>query len=417
MIISFKAICTNRRKDGTYPVRIRVTFKGKSRKLPTTLSCSPADLTRTLRIKSVNIMNKADELIAEMRRAVQDISPFDLEIADVDWVVGIIRQKMTEQHFSLDFFEWADSFLKGKSEGTRATYVQALNAFERYLGERKMDINAINRSMLLGFIDAEQAGKKMTFIRQKGELVVSSKEKAPRGTAYRYISKLGHIFSAAKDKYNDEDSGLILIPRSPFSSISVDAPFHQGQKSLGVEVMQAVISAQTDNEKERCALDAFIISFALMGANLADLFSARAEDIKDGRWHYNRQKTRTRREDKAEMVVQIPEELLPFIERMKTSGGWWLGALHVLGKEKDRCGAVVNQYLKRWAKRNGIPEFTFYAGRHSWATIARKAGIEMATISRCLCHQSEYRTTDIYAEVDWSLLAEANKRVLSLFNW
>ena len=79
-MITFKAIVisNNRRKDGTYPVKIRVTFKGVSRRLPTTLVCTTNDLTRSLKIKSATILNKSDELINRMRTAVKDISPFDL---------------------------------------------------------------------------------------------------------------------------------------------------------------------------------------------------------------------------------------------------------------------------------------------------------------------------------------------------
>ena len=34
MIVTFKPIVINKRKDGTWPVKIRVTFKGVSRRLP-----------------------------------------------------------------------------------------------------------------------------------------------------------------------------------------------------------------------------------------------------------------------------------------------------------------------------------------------------------------------------------------------
>lgn len=40
MIVTFKLIVINRRKDGTWPVKIRVTFKGVSRRLPTTIAAA-----------------------------------------------------------------------------------------------------------------------------------------------------------------------------------------------------------------------------------------------------------------------------------------------------------------------------------------------------------------------------------------
>ena len=88
-----------------------------------------------------------------------------------------------------------------------------------------------------------------------------------------------------------------------------------------------------------------------------------------------------------------------------------------MGRTKDYCTAKVNNYLKRWCKENGIPEFTFYAARHTWASLARKAGIEKATIDECLVHKGSFDVTDIYAERSWELMQDANKRVLDLFEW
>ena len=42
----------NRRKDGSYNVKIRVTWKGKSRYIATNLWCGKDDLTRSFKIKS-----------------------------------------------------------------------------------------------------------------------------------------------------------------------------------------------------------------------------------------------------------------------------------------------------------------------------------------------------------------------------
>ena len=128
-MITFKAIIIpgNRRKDGTYPVNIRVTFKGKTRRLATTLVCTPGDLTRTLKIKNATILNKSDALIARMRDAVNDLSPFDLETQDVDWVVRHIKASLTKEDFHLDFFEWSDRYIMTKTETTRRAYSCALN--------------------------------------------------------------------------------------------------------------------------------------------------------------------------------------------------------------------------------------------------------------------------------------------------
>lgn len=417
-MITFKAIVIpgNRLKDGTYPVKVRVTFKGVSRRLPTTLYATSNDLTRSLKIKSADILNRTDGLIADMRDAVKDVSPFDLDNWDVDKVVAHIRKKLTADTFRLDFFEWSERYLVCKTPVTRRAYDNALNTFERFLGERKIDVNDITRSMLLDFVDFVDSQPKIYYDHKTGERKPCKVEKIARASSSRHLMKLQHLYNASKDRYNDEDSGRIVIPRSPFNTITKVFPASQGQKNLGAELMQRIINAQTADPMERIALDAFVLSFGLMGANMADLYNAVPFT---GQWVYNRQKVATRRADKAEMRVDIPEVLAPYIERLQGSGrGWWLPALHRVGKDKDICTAKVNRALKRWCEKNEIQPFTFYSARHTWGSLARNsARIEKALVDECLCHKGDFALADIYIERDYALINEANRKVLDLFQW
>lgn len=415
-MITFKAIIIpgNRRKDGTYPVNIRVTFHGKTRRLATTLVCTPADLTRTLKIKNATILNKSDALIARMRDSVKDLSPFDLENQDVDWVVRHIKEYLTKEDFHLDFFEWSDRYILTKTETTRRAYSCALNTFARFLGQRSIDINDISRSLLLEFMERVDSEKKMHYNVKTGQMEESRVEKIPRGASSRHLAKLEHLFNAAKDKYNDEDAGRILIPRSPFSKIAKVYPVSNGQGNLGQELMQRIISSQVDNEVMRIALDLFIVSFGLMGANMADLYCAKPVQEE---WVYHRQKTASRRQDRAEMRVTIPVQLKPCLERLKGKGGWWLNRLHDFASSKDFATARVNRCLKRWCEENGVEVFTFYAARHTWASLARKEGVDKSTIDDALGHKGSFQVTDIYAEKAWDLIQDANRKVLDLFTW
>ena len=417
-MITFKAIIipNNRRKDGTYPVKIRVTFKGVVRRLPTTMVCKAQDLTRGNKIKNPTILSKTDELINRMRSAVMDISPFDLENHDVDWVVNHIKERLSEDNFHLDFFEWCERYIQSKSTPTQAAYISALNALERFIGKRKIDINDLTRLMLLDFVDFVDNEPKMWRDRNTGKYYPCTTAKIPKAASSRHLMKLQNMFNAAKDRYNDEDSERIVIPKSPFDKITKVFPPSNGQKNLGQPLMQRIISYQTADPMIRYSLDAFVVSFALMGANMADLYLATPVM---GVWTYNRQKTRTRRADQAEMRVTIPEELEPFIERLQAhkEHGWWLPTLHHIGHTKDLCTARVNRSLKRWCEQNDIPVFTFYAARHTWASLARKAGVEKATIDECLCHKGDFAMADIYAERSWELMTEANRKVLDMFTW
>ena len=76
--------------------------------------------------------------------------------------------------------------------------------------------------------------------------------------------------------------------------------------------------------------------------------------------------------------------------------------------------------LAQYRKRKGIPEggLSFYSARHTWASLAYSIGIDKSVINDCLCHTDEaMKVTDIYINKDWSVLWNANQRVLSLFQW
>ena len=77
----------------------------------------------------------------------------------------------------------------------------------------------------------------------------------------------------------------------------------------------------------------------------------------------------------------------------------------------------VNDGLAKWCGQENLDVFTFYAVRKSWATIARKAGVEKALVDEGLAHVGDYKLTDIYAERPWEKINDANSKVLALFEW
>lgn len=422
-MITFEPIIipNNKRQDGTYPVKIRIYFNGKCRRLPTTLVCQPTDLTRTKR-KSLKIKKectpreKAKELIGRMRKVTDSMTMTELEGRDIDWVVNKIKEGMRDEEFYLDFFEWAEKYIEQKIPATRKAYTRALNTFERFLGKRVLDINKISKMMILDFMEYVDAEPKMRYNRRTKTIVATKEKRVPKAASSVLVMKLQHIYEAAKDRYNDDDADLIRIPRSPFKSIKKIFPVgDQAQEALDVEVIQLIILAQTDDPKVRVALDAFIVSFALMGANLADMYVAKP--IAGNEWRYFRAKITSR---KAEMRVLIPSQLQPYLRRLQgagNSGEWWFPQLHKMGRDKDICSHGINRYLRRWQDSVGLEDFTFYAARHSWATIARSLGVDLASVNDCLCHKDSLEMGRRYAPLTWEQKNEINKKVIELFKW
>lgn len=381
-MVTFHAICYahHRHNDGTYPVKIKVYFKGKAVHIPTNIAAHPSDLTRSLHLKSPQLIAATNELIDQMRQAIADLTYFDMQERDCEWIVAHIRKKLTEAHFKLNFYEFCLPL------ATSVTARCALNSWRKFAGV-DIDINDITAKMLSDYV--EWMGKR---------------ENTTNGNSTNYyLIQLGKMYRLAKEKYNDEDAGVIVIPKSPFQRVRVKRQPCEGQKNIGVDVIQRMIDSRCEGKMQE-AVDVFLISFALMGANLADLWNYRE---KNGWWIYNRAKTCERRGDKAEMRVRIPECIRERIERTD------------IHRHKDAHSAnlCINRMLKLWAAANDIDKFSFYAARHSWASIARSIGIEKATIDECLAHIGDYQIADIYAERNWDAINGANTQVIALFKW
>lgn len=419
-MITFRPFVGSPRKDGSRVVYVSVTLHRKSRRIPTTLTATARDLTRSGHIKAPSLVMRFEELVREFRAAVSTLSPFAVETMSVDDVVEVLRRGVGGSSFRLDFLAYARAYiLKNKAPGTRKNYSAAVEALATYCAQERgsdtLDINDINKALLLSFREWAVARGCYASTYKHGGVPRRTSE----AQAVRYLAKLSHIFAAAKERFNDEDAGLIVIPRSPFSSFRLSAPLsgEQVQGNLGVEVMQRVISAKTNDEDIRLALDAFVVSFTLMGANLADLYEAKVP--RGEWWEYERRKTRTRREDKAFLSVKVDERARPYLARLSkhARGGVWFPRLRAAAPPESITGKI-NRGLRRWCKSEGLPPFTFYAARKTWASLARnKAGVDKATIDECLCHRGDLRLADIYIERDWEVLARANARVLNLLRW
>lgn len=407
----------HKRKDGSCPVKIVIYYKGKERKLPTHIVAEPKDLTRTFHLKQGEALSAAQDLIVDMRVACRDIPYFDLEYQDVDFIVNYIKGKMAKKTFRLNFFAFAQEWILIKKESTRMQYQQSINAFMRYLKSTEIDINAISRAMVDGFIEYIDNEPKLYANNMKKEVTETKKAKAKGGQASRHLIKLSAIFKAAKKKYNDEDMNAIMIPRSPFEGHAIVAPPSQGQKPLSVEIIQRLISTKTDNACIRMSVDVAIVSLGLMGINLADLYEQ--EPPKGDTLIYYRKKTRDRRADNAEMRIDIPQCIRPYIERLQgiRHKQYWLSRLHDVTTNAERITPIVNYGLKKWCEQEGVGRFTFYALRKSWGTIARRIGVEKSLVDEGLVHVGDYKMTDIYAERPWEQINEGNRKVLALFSW
>ena len=112
-------LAQGKRADGSYNVKIRLTYKRVSRILPTQLTAAAVDVTKTkpVHIKAgTNVLLRAQELIKEMYTALSGLEYAALEYMEVDDVARYLSRKIHEgtAAFRLDFFDWAERYAATK---------------------------------------------------------------------------------------------------------------------------------------------------------------------------------------------------------------------------------------------------------------------------------------------------------------
>lgn len=407
-----------KRRDGTYNVKIRITYKRASKILPTQITALPADITKTksphLKSNSAALL-RALEITKDMYKIVNEMGYSTIEYMDVATVTEYISKvyiKVNEP-FSLDFFEFAEQYMAGLNTGTAHVTENALSAFKRFLGADRLEITSITGSTVRAFQEFLSSERRFA---NRGLPEGKEAESKKPITISQYIGRIQTIYRAAQAQYNDEDAGVINISGNPFKN-RVTYTLTTDRLALDADVIQRIISYDGPcSPKERLALDLFVISFGLMGINLADL--AEATTPPGDSITYERKKVRERRADRALIEVKIDKRLTPYIERAKDpTGETWLMVRSFSTKLPAPSGQV-NYYLTKWATAQGLERFTFNAARHSFGSLARNTvKIDKDTVNECLDHSSQAPLADVYIKRDFSLIWEVNRKVLDLFDW
>lgn len=409
-------IPSQKKADGSYNIKIRVTFKRKSKRFSTNIDAKPQDLTRSLKFKDNDVRRKAFKLADDMRDLCSEIDYIDLQGMEVEDIIKFIDSKAeTKAVFKLDFIEFMLKTAKTKG-ATERLYVTAANALERYLNGHTLYVNDITVRFLRGFEEYLRKEPKVVSCFMQGK---TRKTQMPKGhcrAVSQYLSCIRHMYALARLEYNDPDLNIYRIPNNPFEYYNIPRPPAPKRRNKSQEFIQMIIDESAKAKgAEKFALEVFILSFALEGMNLADLYTCAPAK---GRWlEYNRRKTSGRRADDARHRVYISDEVMPLVEKFRDYDGEHMFSFHRRYITFNTFTNNANSALRRWRDGRDVDHFTMYAARHSFASIARKIGIEKATIDEMLCHVGSYKMGDVYIETDWDIHRLANKKLLGIFDW
>ena len=404
-----------KRNDGSYNVKIRFTKDRTVKRISTNLFATVADLTSDLKLREDSMTKQeADRLVLHYRTLVNSLH-LDSGNDDVSEIVNRLLCK-EEAEKPIDFIAFSKKWISETTIKGKDNYTTALNSFIRFLGKEELEIKKITVDLLEQYRDY--------IIKVRKERVKALQAEGKRVPSNRclslYLMSLRHLYGEAQRFFNKPDKGLMRIPHTPFEYFKIPKQEATRKRAVSPQQIKAIWNMPYQNilkgVKHTCrpdlAKDCFILSFCLMGINSVDLYNA--TELRGNKLVYYRTKTKDRRLDKAKMEVDVPDMVLPIIEKYRDITDQRLFKFYKDYRDHKAFNKAINKGLKEIGEQLQIEDLEYYAARHSWATIAlNKCKIDKYTVHAALNHVDEnMRVTDIYIERDFVNENKANQKVV-----
>ena len=216
---------------------------------------------------------------------------------------------------------------------------------------------------------------------------------------------------------------LFVCAENPFAKYNIGKLREQTQKrAIRKEDVMALMEAplpETHSPYTELARELFLFSYFSAGINFKDIALLRCCDLVNGRIHYCRQKTG--KEMSCQLMPQAQSIVSKHIAANKCGADYIFPildrAIHKteiqIANRLNKVLRHINRELKNWGTHLGLPtKLTTYVARHTFATVLKRAGVNIAIISESLGH-SDLSTTQIYLDsFENSQIDDAMKNLL-----
>lgn len=371
------------KQDGTYPVKLRLTFERKQQYYPTPYNLTKEDFEKVMFGKRLT----ENEKILK-----KQIAAFENKATDIIKNLPIFSWKTFEKHYltnraakdniSQAFEDYINELRETAQIGTAVSYGCAESSLNKFIaGARFADITP------------EVLRKYENWMLTNGKSIT---------TVGIYLRSLRTLFN------NAISDGMLTKDYYPFGKKKYEIPTGKNiKKSLTLSDIELIYNYKpikgTPADK---AKDLWIFMYLCNGINVKDLCLLKYENIKEDILEFERAKTaRTKRTAEAIRVV-ITEDVKKIIKKWgnknKDPKNYIFPILEKgLTPTRERqliqqLTQVINCHTKAIAKELGITaNLTTYAARHSFATILKRSGVSTEFISEALGH-GNLRTTQSY---------------------
>ena len=381
--ITINSFFDNRRllANEKYPVRIRVTYKRVRQYYNTGISLTEADWQRLPSTKS-NLLIKDRDIIQmsfnQIKKIVEllireDIFSFEnLNIRlgkgidstlNAAYQAKIDKLSLDEKHNTSDFYKYSLKAVAG-FDGDNIKFasitIEWLKQFEKHLISEDKSFTTISM-YIRGLQAIINDGKKLGIIKE-------------------------HQYPFGVGKY--------VIPQTAGRNIA-----------LTIKDIKLIVNYKCKNDIECYYRDLWFFSYLCNGANIADICNLKFENIKKTNIEFYRQKTLAKSKVKKMVVAVVTNEMQEIIIKWgnkKTLPNDYIFPI-LKGKESslEKRGVIksvtrsINHYMTIIGKNIGVGNISTYTARHSFATVLKRSGSNIAFISESLGH-SDLKITENY---------------------
>ena len=387
------------KRNGLYPVRIRVTYRRQRQYYPT-----GKDLTLEQWERMPSTRNRDLKAIRE-----SIANSFD-----------IVRQNVDELA-SIAGFSFEDLNTRLKS-GATDTINTAFRAKIADLNEQTRVGNAIVYNNVLKGLE-RFAGDKIRFDVvtvewvKKYERFLLSEDKTT-STIGIHLRTLRTILNEARR------SGIIKESQYPFGRGRYEIQAGEGRKlALTLDQIGKIARYEDGSDATAKYRDYWMFLYLCNGINMADFVKLKYGDIVNGELCFVRQKTERTTRTRKEIHVIVSEPMQKIIDlrgNVPEPDNYIFPVLtgNETALEQKRktqyLTRAINKRMTMIGKALGIDHISTYTARHSFATVLKRTGANIAYISESLGHQ-DLKTTENYLASFEREEREKNAELLTKF--
>ena len=396
---TFKACVQKERKDGFFPVYIRVTHRRTTQYIKTDKMVTRKELTKSNEIKDPFVLQFCTQRILGYNEKLNKVN---IE----HWTAKEVADFLMKEDEDICFSDYARKHIdrmidKGEQRNAK-NYELALHHMERFAGTTKVMFSRLTSTFVNKWIESlEQTHR--------------AKE--------MYPICMRQIFKAAQVELNDYDNGIIRIKTNPWVKVKIPKADRTEKLAITPEACREFFSFPLPESKMKLPLmelgrDVAMMVLCLAGINTVDLFNLRKEDYHGGIIHYQRAKTKKFRADGAYMEMRVPPILLPLFEKYanKDEKDEHLFVFSQRHTTNDSFCANVNGGIRQICQAMGMSreeDYSAYTFRHTWGTVAQNdCGASISEVAFAMNHSSGHRVTRGYIKIDFTPAWVLNEKVV-----